>query len=182
MPIMNKLTAAYLAGIIDGEGSMGFRRMRVKKCIGGISLQPRLRVSMCDKKLIFWLHSSFGGGLHIRPQYQTDNGTNGKESYCWSVYGNRLREILKKIYPYLRVKKKHAEIIMKYWKTMEYFRTSQGYQVLKPEMRIERDNLFEQLKSLQLKGINVAAEETERENPSGVQQSDTLGIKQEITV
>lgn len=157
---MNKLTAAYLAGIIDGEGSIGFRKVKVKKCIGGISLQPRLRISMCDKELIYWLKNSFGGGLHTRRRLEN----SFKDSYCWSVYGNKMREIIKKIYPYLRTKKKHAEIVMKFWKTMEYIPVNGTHKELKPEMRKEREILFEQLKSLQIKGKNVAVEETEREN------------------
>ena len=180
MPIMNKLTAAYLAGIIDGEGSIDFQKTNEPQCKNGYHYNPRLRIGMIDKKFIEWLKDSFGGCI-----YQRFGKGKNRNSYTWSIQGKIMRDVLKKVYPYLRLKKQHAEIMMRYWKTKQYipiYRKNYGCKELTSEARLERDRLFEQLKTFQIKGKNVAAEETERENPSGVRQSDTLGIKQEITI
>lgn len=160
MPIMNKLTASYIAGIIDGEGSIGLQKNKKSECVNGINYVPRLRIGMIDKEFIEWLKNSFGGWIYHRKQ----NGNN-KDSYTWQVEGKVMKEIIKKVYPYLRIKKKHAEIIMKFWKTKEYVVIPKSHKELKPEIRVMRDNLYQQLIKIQIKGKNVAAEETERENP-----------------
>ena len=182
MPIMNKLTASYLAGIIDGEGCLDIRKMKNDRRY----YSARLRVGMVDKEFIEWLRNSFGGSIYCRKQ----NGNN-RTSYTWQVDAKMTMKILEKIYPYLRLKKKQAEIVMKFWKTKKYIIVpnkriinphNKVHKELLPEIRKKRDSLYWQLRSLQIKGKNAAGEETERENPSGMRQSDTLGTKQEITV
>jgi len=148
MPIMNKLTSAYLAGIIDGEGSIDFQKTKEPQCVAGYHYNPRLRVGMIDREFIEWLKNSFGGGIYHR----IGNGRN-KDSYCWNVSGKIMKEIIRCVYPYLRIKKEHANIMIKFWKTKKYIPMN-DHKELSPEMRIERDNLFRQLKLLQIKGIS----------------------------
>ena len=173
MPIMNRLTAAYLAGIIDGEGSIDIQKSKKDSCITGYHYSPRLRIGMIDEKFITWLKNSFGGYVFKRTGYG-----NNSDSWTWQVSGKIMKEIIIKIYPYLRIKKEHAEIIMKFWKTKEYkpiYCNGHGHKELTSEMREKRNNLFERLKTLQIKGKNAAAEETERENPTGMRQSELIG-------
>lgn len=51
----------YLAGIIDGEGTL--RTARYDKVDGGVNYYPRLTVVMTDKDIIDWLASSTGMGV-----------------------------------------------------------------------------------------------------------------------
>jgi len=113
MPIMSKLTAAYLAGLIDGEGYLGFTVNKSNP--ERIHYQPVMKIAMTDKKIIEWLRNSFGGSFFIREPQKP----NHKVSYWWDVSGKNLKAILTKVYPYLRVKKSQCEILLKKFKIQE---------------------------------------------------------------
>jgi len=112
MPIMSKLTAAYLAGLIDGEGYMGFS---INKTTKNYSYQPIMKTAMTDRKIIEWLKNSFGGYFHIRIPKDSKHNI----SYEWSINGKMLRKILLRIHPYLKIKKPQCEILLKKFKIQD---------------------------------------------------------------
>lgn len=139
MPIMSKLTAAYLAGLIDGEGYLGFT---VNKSRERTSYQPVMKVAMTDEKIIRWLQSSFGGSFFTR----TPDNPKHKISYWWDINGKNLKAILFKINPYLRLKKPQCEILLKKFKIQE--------------------QLFKQLPYPQISQVNEGREEKRISNLS----------------
>lgn len=102
---MNLLHIAYLAGIIDGEGSISMSRQyrygKDKLPYWRITLS----VSSCDSKLINWLHEHFGGSI-IANMYR---GANRRLQHRWSVGGDDLRSFIKSIIPFLIIKKERAQ-------------------------------------------------------------------------
>lgn len=111
---MRKLTAAYLAGIIDGDGYIGLLRngRNNKKSFHSSRdyiYTPTVKVAMVDKEFILWLKESFGGNFETRLAYG-----NARESYCWTLRKASVEKFLHEIYPYLRIKKKQAELIFKF--------------------------------------------------------------------
>ena len=154
---MSKLTAAYVAGLVDGEGSLGIQKEDRK-------YQARIRVCMTDEFIIKWLYESFGGYFSTR----TFNNDKWKTAYEWDIHSNRLvKPFLDKIYPYLRVKKKQAEVIKEFQRTFnnsfkkvknksEYHN---GHHLeLKDETIKKRYNLYLQIKELNKKGKFVQPE------------------------
>lgn len=110
----SKLTASYLAGLIDGEGYIGI--LQIKK--GNKSrwstnrellLQPVIKVAMTDKKTIKWLKDSFGGTFETRNAHG-----NARESYGWALRKQAAIEFVRKIYPYLMVKRQQAETLLRF--------------------------------------------------------------------
>jgi len=101
---MNKLTAAYLAGLIDGEGCLDFGTNKKRGYY-----QPRIRITLVEKDVILWLQNSFGGGFAVR---EFDN-ENWKTAYTWTLNGNRVKPFLLKVRPYLRIKRKQCDILLK---------------------------------------------------------------------
>lgn len=138
---MNKKMAAYLAGLIDGEGYIGILQVKPgeKKewhTQWPYMFVPVLKVAMCDKDLILWLYNSFGGTFEVR------RGNERRlESYCWAVRKSQVRDFIKLIYPYLRSKRKQAEIILKFPKNYS------GVQITK-EIFEARKRAYEELKAL----------------------------------
>ncbi len=112
---MNKLTASYLAGIIDGEGYVGIMKHKRYDDLSKKHYQAVIKVAMSDKELITWLKKSFGGSFEIR---DFDN-PNWKTSYCWSIRGQKVRPIIEKVLPYLRVKNKQAIYCLQLLKIQE---------------------------------------------------------------
>ena len=114
---MSKLTAAYVAGLIDGEGSLEIQKSERK-------YQTRIRVCMVNEDLIRWFQNSFGGYFSKREFENYCWNT----AYVWDIHSNRLvKPFIEKIYPYLRVKKKQAEVIKKFLKTFN----SSSFQIVK---------------------------------------------------
>ncbi|WP_112181803.1 LAGLIDADG family homing endonuclease [Paraliobacillus zengyii] len=96
---MNNCEAAYLAGIIDGEGSITLTRMHEKE-----NRRPCISVASTDKELLEYIKSIAGGVINNKKNY---NPNKHKDSY--TLYIKRKHEVfyfLEKIYPFLRIEKK----------------------------------------------------------------------------
>ena len=114
MSIMSKLTAAYIAGLIDGEGSLEFQKTKKNTYKNGIMYQARIRVCMTDKSLVEWLYKSFGGYFSTR-EFENENWNT---SYEWTLKNTKnIEPFICKIVPYLKVKKGHAIVIIEFLKT-----------------------------------------------------------------
>ena len=111
---MSKLTASYLAGFIDGEGYLGLHpAIRGKN--ERISYSAELKVASTDKDIIRWMQKSYGGNLYERKP----NNPKHKESLTWTLQGKNLKPFLQKIQPYLRLKKKQCELLLRKIKLQE---------------------------------------------------------------
>lgn len=99
----NVAVRAYIAGIIDGEGSIAF--LNKHWCI---------KVGMTHEPVIRWLHS-FGGLLEIpdiSKQLKLD-GTPRKQAYSWLVHRHYdVIHLLRAVLPYLIVKRERAEHVL----------------------------------------------------------------------
>lgn len=90
--------AAYMAGIIDGEGSI-IKANRSKNYPNWI-----IKVSMTDRPLIEWLHS-FGGTVNPRPS----KNPRWQDQWCWQMSRQiDVQLILTAVLPYLRIKRGKA--------------------------------------------------------------------------
>jgi intein/homing endonuclease len=88
---------AYLAGLFDGEGSIGFRTRGAGKKTRRLKLQVR----MTDERLIRLFLDRFGGS------FTTEIPKNPKHSQCWvwSVTDKKARETYAQLEPFLILKK-----------------------------------------------------------------------------
>lgn len=163
MPIMSKITASYLAGLIDGEGYIGFIANRQEY---RTFYQPTLKVVMTDKNIIEWLRDSYGGYFYERKPKQE----NHKISYEWEISGKTLKEILIKIRPYLRIKQKQCDILLKKYKIQECLFKNLPHQNIsqinekreekricnlayRDEQRKQIENLYLEIRKLNKRGI-----------------------------
>src|SRR3990167_9288163 len=105
MPL-SKLSKAYFAGFIDGEGTIGvYPRRSVNRCHITI-----LQISQVDKRPLKILHNEYGGGLRLF------KGTgNQRDAWKFTVSGIRAFRLLTDIAPYLIVKKAQATLILSNW-------------------------------------------------------------------
>lgn len=80
---ISEIECAYLGGIFDGEGTIGFRQCGQKK--------PRLemQVKMTDENIIRIFHTVFGGQFRVYPQRNPKH----KTAYVWRVIHNHAREV-----------------------------------------------------------------------------------------
>lgn len=109
---LSPLDLAYIAGIIDGEGSISAHRNGNKK---GLWYTPRLSVYNTDSDLIYWIRDCFqacGAGVYIN-EHLREHGR--KKQYVLQVH--RLKSlllILPLIIPFLKQKKQRAEWLLEF--------------------------------------------------------------------
>lgn len=93
---LDEIKIAYLAGIVDGDGWIGFRYG-----------MPQITVSMSKYQMIYWLFETFKGSIY-------PSKTTGKRAtkFVWRPRWSRMmwREVLTRLIKHIKLKKAHAEL------------------------------------------------------------------------
>lgn len=137
---------AYLAGIIDGEGSIMLWMNKGDPKIRG-QFNLRINVSSTTKCLIDWLTDNFGGNSYELNAPSRKAHPHWKQQYIWEVKKPDLLPFMKQIHPYLLIKKSHCEIAIKFRETF-----AKRERRISQETYDKRLNLYEQMKHLNLRG------------------------------
>lgn len=100
--------AAYIAGIIDGEGSISLTRLHESE-----HRRPCISIASTDKELLVYIQSLTGGAINNKKNYKPEKH---KDSFTLNIKKKEaVLSLLKFISPYLRVdkKRKRAQLILK---------------------------------------------------------------------
>lgn len=109
---MKELELAYIAGFLDGEGTIGISkntpqnpkdphktpRYELQVAVVNTCLDPLL---LCQKR--------FGGGIYTRKHLPRH-----KLTYHWTVAQKASVTLIKAVLPYLIIKKRQAELALKF--------------------------------------------------------------------
>lgn len=107
---LNKERITYLAGFIDADGTISIKKVRNK----GSKYAPFVGISNTNRPVIDWFKHIVGKGAIC-----TKKARNERESESYEIrweYNTALK-IAKLCYPYLRVKKDRAELLLNEWKS-----------------------------------------------------------------
>lgn len=103
---------AYLAGIIDGEGSIYIGNFSCNPKTGAKYYQTNIEVTNGSKELIDFLIKVFGGLVNQYTEKQTPK--NSRKAYWrWIATGERVTHLAELILPFLTAKKRQCEIMIK---------------------------------------------------------------------
>ena len=104
------VTLAYVAGLLDGEGSIVIGVSKPSTSRGNKSPSHWLQVGVTntDRKLIDWLLLTFGG--HISDNSHSPSRKKQRPCWAWRIMGNQAKTFLEAIHPYLRIKCEQAEL------------------------------------------------------------------------
>ena len=95
--------AAYLAGLVDGEGYLSLR-IHYRKRDNQLVVDPALQITLLrderNSQLLDWIRQRFGG-------YICSHGRGVR----WVVKGKALEKVLDSIDPYLKLKREEARVI-----------------------------------------------------------------------
>lgn len=97
---------AYLAGFIDGEGSIAIFH-------SGKRYHLRFDIYNTNETVLVWIKEKFEGKIHRVGRAREGN----KQEYVWAAGQQRAAIILTACLPYLLIKKRQAEIFIDYTKT-----------------------------------------------------------------
>lgn len=149
--MVNDTDLAYIAGYFDGEGCVSvWKRRPAYTCIS-----PRhilnIQISSTDKSGLDWINSRFKGKMlyaHNRTK------SNSADSWKWLVSAKRAADILRLILPYLKLKRREAELAIQLQDDMQRHlheprnHGRRGIAPLSVERQAFRDGLMDQIKSL----------------------------------
>ena len=109
VPILHPVDAAYLAGIVDGEGSIELHRSNNRKPWG------RVQIWNTSKPLIDWILKTIRTGtVTSRIRHGKVNGT--KPCYCLEIASRQnVYAVLKQILPYMKIKSPKAQELIDYY-------------------------------------------------------------------
>jgi len=105
----------YLAGLVDADGSVGIINAKKKKKKRYPT--PYLMVTNSYKPVLDWLSGKFGGRIQKLPDNRGMFKTT-KDCYQWHLRWSNCIKLLKKIQPYMKIKKDKANEVIKFkkWK------------------------------------------------------------------
>jgi hypothetical protein len=107
---------AYLAGVVDADGTI--------TCIKGAnssSISPGLNVHQAEREAVDLFAATFGGEVKMRPAYSP---LATRETFGWSTTAVNRVEVLTRLLPHLRQKRKQAEIALEICRLNASWRTT----------------------------------------------------------
>ncbi len=127
---LTPIAAAYIAGLIDGEGTVTLSRKHKNE-----NMQLAVSISNTEIQLLDYVLEQIGTGKITNKKTSQSHHT---PSFTYAIYNRQALTLLEQITPYLLTYKKHrAELILK-----DYIRLTPRNGKYTEEARIERE-LFE---------------------------------------
>lgn len=110
---MTEIEKAYIAGIIDGEGSIMLQRFHTNQYPA-----PCVSIASTTIELLTWLKDTIGYGVIIKKKNY--NPEKHKFSYSYVIKQNNAIKLLEDIYSYLIIesKRKRTEMIITQYKSL----------------------------------------------------------------
>ena len=140
---LTEMDFAYIAGIIDGEGSI-----RIFKQPQAKTYSLTIGVANTSIELLEWLKSKLGGSFAMG----RDGDDNHKPVYYWTLSSVPSEALLYRISKYLVIKRDRAQTALMFRLTFEDFRGGYGGTRVSEENLKLREQCFQDLKKLNLRG------------------------------
>jgi LAGLIDADG DNA endonuclease family protein len=103
------VSAPYLAGFVDGEGSLMLARWEARRYPNPV-YRPRVSITNTDRRVLDAIQHCYGGIL--TSESRAKFGWNHSYQLVWTA--GLVERIVKTIEPYLLIKHKQAEILLRY--------------------------------------------------------------------
>ena|SRR3990167_370631 len=139
---------AWAAGFIDGEGTITLKRTKAPSSATKIHYQPYVALGQANHvghyEAVRLLKELFGGSIYeYHPKPPRVN------HLTWRVVSQDAIKCLEKVRPYLKVKQRHADLIISYYQTAG--QKPKKYRLSEEEIK-RRENIWEELRSINQKG------------------------------
>lgn len=144
---------AYVAGIIDGEGYIGLIPSSSKQ-LKNPSYSPKVKVTNTNEEMVIFLYKTFGGHLD---KLRFLNNPVFKPARMWTLSNKvNVKPFLISLIPYLKIKKKQAELVINYCNNYSYkeMRQKDNKKALQ-----KRNDYYHELRKLNHRGNTPATTE-----------------------
>lgn len=142
---LSELDCAYLAGLIDGEGSIYVLRHtgRGEK----LTFYPAVSIAMTHRGVLDWVAALFG--LSVSDVPRSPDGWRDQNSF--RIHGKRAVALCRRLLPYLRVKCEQARLVQAFPFESRMGRPRSGRH-LSAEIIQHRADLRDQVNALNTRG------------------------------
>ena len=107
MKSVSDIDLAYIAGFIDGEGTVSLKKNGQR----WPTVLPYILITNTNLEILQWIQTTIGmGNIHSKNR-QT---LYWKEAYVLRLQTKDTKDFIKIIYPFLKLKRKQAELILKF--------------------------------------------------------------------
>jgi hypothetical protein len=130
---LGRFDRAYMAGIMDGEGSFS-----VVYCPSFKSFVSDIGFCQVDKTVPKFFHDTFGGSLR-RIERKGRKFRNHRPIWRWRIYGHEKTKIfLKAVLPYLRIKKRQATLALEFHCLDKKWNTERRREISKQLLKLNK--------------------------------------------
>jgi len=110
---MKEHTKAYVAGLVDAEGTLSIELASRYDCVTSYA---RLSISNTERRIHKYLVQMFGGQFSLVNRDKAGRPKYWKPEYRWTPTGMKHSSwFLSQIHPYLRIKRKEANLLLEYY-------------------------------------------------------------------
>ena len=135
---------AYLAGIIDGEGSFVLHRHK-----DGYRFASQLQVGNTDVRMLEWIAARFGGNVRLERR----SNLKHKPIYRWVSDASMLDALITATLPYLICKRDQADLMLAYRRTLPpIIRTKRSTNDVPEHVKTDRIRIHKSLAVLNRRG------------------------------
>lgn len=144
---LTEAQAAYIAGILDGEGHVGLASYKDAKLRAGRGYRPRLVIENTSKSLIDYLSETTGIGLVY---FRLAPNKKWKDLYIWSVWGSsQTSSLLEQVLSFLVIKQEQSKLLLDFASKCN---KSHGNLGMPPELLIYQEQSYDKCKALNKRG------------------------------
>ena len=104
---LDRISLAYAAGIIDGEGCISIGKSSQRANIYSANVAVGMKFNTIPK----WLKEKYGGNISLGKT---------REAHIWQISGLAAGRLIESFLPYLKEKKRQANIFLEYMKTIDH--------------------------------------------------------------
>ena len=129
---MTETEKAYIAGILDGEGSIMLQKFHAKE-----HPSPCVSIASTTLELLEWIKKTVGKGVIVKKKNY--NPEKHQDCYSYKLKYNDAINLIKDLYPYIIIpaKRKRAELILTKYKSLT---PRNGHYTEK--MKISKENFY----------------------------------------
>ena len=124
---MDEVEKAYLAGIIDGEGTVTLMKHHKNE-----TPTPYVSVANNNLGLLQWIKNRIGGTICSKKKRLPHHN----DSYAWSVRQDRAIRLLNEIKSYLIIKRPQADLITEQYKLVTHRAGKYTVKMLNGKMKL----------------------------------------------
>lgn len=142
---------AYVAGLIDGDGSVGVACQKRGSQQDRWSYYASVTIGMTEpgKPILEWIHQEWGGSLHPHKVA----GERECPAWQWRVSGDKAVAILRMLLPHLKLKAPQARLALEVERIRSSLpRTNNGGAAWTPQSRAECERIKQKVHGLNAKG------------------------------